>query len=185
VGSSRRHVVLTVVPLAVIALGFFASVLVPYGYPPKWMTVVRPFEELSPFLIIHAGAAGLALAIAHAARRGSSPGALAIVSALIGILAATIMTGIAVGVFVDAGYWTHALAFAAPVAVALVLAFHALRLRGWDRVLFAVGAFAIAVLPYGCPLIPGMFNLFSAGLAYLAADLTLLVVVARGMRTRP
>ena len=172
---------LLVVPLAVIALGLFASVLVPYGYPLKWMTVVRPFEDVSPFLLIHASAGGLALTIALAARRGSSPGPLATVIALIGVLAATIMTCIALKAFLDGGYWKHVLVFAVPVAVAPVLAFHALRLRGWDRILIAIGAFAVAALPYSCPLIPGMFNLFSAGLVYLAADLTLLVVVVRAV----
>jgi len=180
VESARRHVVLMAVPLAVIALGVFASVLVPYGYPMKWMTVVRPFEEPSPFLIVHASAGALAVTIA--VRRGSSsPGHLATAFALIGILAATIMTGIAVKVFLDAGYWKHVLVFAAPIPVALVLAFNALLLRGWDRMLVLLGAFAIAALPFSCPLIPGMFNLFSGGLVYLAADLTLLAMVVRAI----
>jgi len=173
-----------IVPLAVIAATLVAAVLVPYGYPVKWLTVTMPLEELSPFAAIQVSAGVVAGALALAARRDSAPGVVAIVFALIGMLASTIMTGIAVKVFADGGLWTHVMVFVAPMAVAPVLAFNALRMRGWDRMLLLVGAFAIAALPYGCPLIPGMFNLFSGGLVYLAAWGTVLVLFVRGMTLR-
>lgn len=180
--SARRHVTLMVIPLAVIALGMFAAVLVPYGYPVQWMTVTTPIADLSPFVAIHAGAGILAIAIVLASRRGAPPGNAVTALALLAILAATVMTVIAVKVFSDANAWTAVLVFVAPVAIALVISFHALRMRGWDRMLFLLGAFAIAALPYSCPLVPGMFNLFSGGLVYAAAVLTVLVLFVRGLR---
>ena len=151
VEGARRHVALMVVPLAVISLGLVTSVLVPYGYPTKWLAATPPLEDLSPFNVIHVGAGILAVSIVLAARRGSPPGIGATVTALLAILGATIMTAIAVKVFSDGGYWTDVLVFAAPIAVSLVVTFHALRVRGWDRMLLLLGAFAIAALPYSCP----------------------------------
>jgi len=179
---ARRHVTLMVVPLAVIALGLVASVLVPYGYPMKWMTVTMQLEDLSPFDVIYVGAGILAVSIGLASRRGSPPGWVAIVTALLAILGATFMTAYAVKVFADGGYWTEVLVFVAPIAITVVVTFQALRMRGWDRMLWLIGAFAIAALPYSCPLIPGMFNLFSGGIVYLIADVTLVALFIRGLR---
>jgi hypothetical protein len=72
--------------------------------------------------------------------------------------------------------------FLAPIVISLVLTFHALRMRGWDRMSWLLGAFAIAALPFSCPLVPGIFNLFSGGIVYLIADLTLLALFVRGLR---
>jgi hypothetical protein len=137
---------------------------------------------LSPFDAIYVGAGILAIAIVVASRRGSPPGRVAIVTAVVAILAATFMTAWAVKVFSDGGEWTPVLVFVAPVAVAVVVTFQGLRLRGWDRMLWLLGAFAIAALPYSCPLVPGMFNLFSGGIVYTMADLTVLVLFVRGLR---
>jgi hypothetical protein len=180
--SARRHLTLMALPLAVIALGLFAAVLVPYGYPLKWLVVISPIVDLSPFLLIYVGAGAMAVSIAVASRRGSPPGHLATAIAILTILAATIMTAIAVKTFSDGGYWTAVLVFVAPMAVALVITFHALRMGGWDRMLWLVAAFAIAALPYSCPLVPGMFNVFSGGLLYLVADVTLLALFVRRLR---
>ena len=180
--GARRHVTLMVVPLAVIALGLVTSVLVPYGYPMKWMLVTPPFEDLSPFDAIYVGAGILAVAILLASRRGSPPGSIATVTAVIAILGSTIMTGIVVVAFSDDGYWAQVLVFVAPIAVTVVVTFQALRMRGWDRMLWLLGAFAIAALPYSCPLVPGMFNLFSGGIVYVMADLTVLALFIRGLR---
>jgi hypothetical protein len=60
----------------------------------------------------------------------------------------------------------------------------ALRTRGWRGWLWALGAFGVAALPYACPLWPGMFNEFSGGLTFLAADATLLILVALGLYRR-
>jgi hypothetical protein len=180
--AARRHVTLMVVPLAVLALGLVASVLVPYGYPMKWMVVTMPFEELSPFAVIYVGAGILAVATVLASRRGSPPGVIATVTAVLAILGATFMTGWSVKVFADGDAWTAVLVFAAPIAVSIVVTFQALRMPGWDRMLWLLGAFAIAALPYSCPLVPGMFNLFSGGIVYLMADLTVLALFLRGLR---
>lgn len=182
VDSARRHVTLMVVPLAMIAFGVFVSVLVPYGYPLKWLLVTTQLDGLSPLHVIYVGAGVLAGAIVLATRRDSPPGTLATVIALVAIVVPTFVTALVVKWFSDGGYWTGVLVFAAPVAVALVLAFNALRARGWDRMLLLVGAFAIAALPYSCPLVPGMFNEYSGGLVYLAADLTLVVLFVLGLR---
>lgn len=180
---TRRIVALAAIPLGVIALGMFAAVLVPYGWPLKWRTVVTPFDDgFSPFHVIHAGAGILAVAIAVANRRHAPPGAFAVAVALLVIVGASVGTMIAVKGFLDGNYWTHVLVFVAPVAVAPVIAFNALRARGWDRMLGLLGSFAIAALPYSCPLIPGMFDLFSGGLVYFTALVTLLGLFARGLR---
>ncbi|MEO8551781.1 MAG: hypothetical protein ABI678_17510 [Kofleriaceae bacterium] len=181
--SARRHVELMVLPLGVIAVCLLASVLVPYGSPLAWMTVTTPLTDLSPFLLIHVSAALTAFGIVRASRRDVAPDAFAVVAVLLGIIAATVMTAWAVKVFADANAWTPVLAFVAPLCITPVLAFHALRVRGWDRMLGLVGAFAVAALPYSCPLVPGMFNLFSGGLVYLLAVVTLLVLFGRGLAT--
>jgi len=181
--GARRHVSLMVLPLAVIAIGIIASVLVPYGYPMKWLTVTTPLDELGPFHAIHAGAAIVAVSIVVANRRGRPPGIVATIAALLAILVATFMTAWAVKVFSEGNYWTHTLVFTTPVAVALVIAFNALRMPGWDRMLWLLGALSIAALPFSCPLIPGMFNVFSGGLVYFVADLTLLALFVRGLRS--
>lgn len=170
-----------IIPLGVIAVGLIAAVLVPWGYPTKWKLVTTPFDDLSPFLLIDVSAGVTAFAIFRASRRNVPPGALAIVAALIGIIAATFMTAWAVKVFAEGDLWTHTLVFTGPLCITPVLAFHALRATGWDRMLVLVGAFAVAALPYSCPLIPGMFNLFSGGLVYALAVVTLLVLFARGL----
>jgi hypothetical protein len=182
VERARRHVTLMVIPLAVIALGMFAAVLVPVGYPLQWVPVTMPIQDLSPFLAVHVVSGILAAMIALAARKDAEPGLGPALVAILGILAMTVMTVIAVKFFSDGGHWTAVLVFVAPVALALVLAFNALRVRGWERMLVLLGAFAIAGLPYSCPLVPGMYNLFSSGLVYLAAQVTVLALFVRGMR---
>jgi len=183
VNPARRHVELMVLPLGVIAVCLIASVLVPYGFPMTWMAVTTPITEPSPFLLIHVSAGLTAFAIVRASRRDIAPGAFAIAAVLLGILAATVMTAWAVKVFTDANAWTPVLAFVAPLCITPVLVFHALRATGWDRMLGLVGAFAVAALPYSCPLVPGMFNLFSGGLVYVLAVVTLLVLFGRGLTT--
>jgi hypothetical protein len=179
-----RAVTLSAIPLGVIALGLIANVLVPYGWPLKWMMVTTSFDDgLSPLLAIYGCAGILAVLIVRATARGTAPKALATVVALIGITAATVMTMITVYFFSEGNYWTQVLTFVAPVAIAPVITFHALRVREWQRMHRLLGAFGIAALPYACPLVPGMFNLFSGGLVYVAADLTLLALFVRGMRS--
>lgn len=182
--GARRHVALMVVPLAVIAIGVFAAVLVPYGWPIRWMTVVTPLEDPSPLLLVHVAAGILAVALALAVRRDVAPGVLVIAVALLSTLGMDAMTAIAVKAAADGDAWAFVLGFTAPVAVSLVIAFHALRAPPWDRALLLVGAFAIAALPYGCPLVPGMYNLFSGGIVFLLAEATLLVLVVRGLTRR-
>src|ERR1044071_9360169 len=84
----RRHVALMIVPLAVLALGLFVSVLVPYAAPLRWLAFTTPLDDLSPFLVIHAGAGLLAASIVLALRRGSPPGLASVVIAVLAILTA-------------------------------------------------------------------------------------------------
>ena len=180
---ARRHVTLMVIPLAVIALGMVAAVLVPYGTPLAWLPVTLPLHTLSPFLVIHVVAAVLAVTIARAARGDAPPGHVATIVALIGIVALTVLTVIAVKAFSDVGAWTPVLAFVAPVALAPVIAVHALRASGWERMLLLLGALAVAALPYACPLVPGVFGVLSSGLVHAVANVTLLVLFVLGMRS--
>ncbi len=172
-----------VIPLAVIALGMFAAVLVPYGYPMQWATVTMPVADPSPFLAVHVVAGVLAVSIGLGARRDRAPGWGAVIVAIAGILAMTVMTAIAVNTFSDGGYWTPVLVFVAPIALALAMIFNALRAQAWERMLMLLGALAIAGLPYSCPLVPGMFDVFSSGMVYFVAMVTVLALFVRGMRS--
>ena len=88
-----------VIPLAVMALGMFAAVLVPYGYPLAWVTVTVPVSEPSLFLLVHVVAGILAAWIAFAARRDAAPGLAPALVALLGILGMTALSALAVKTF--------------------------------------------------------------------------------------
>jgi hypothetical protein len=70
------------------------------------------------------------------------------------------------------------------IAQAIASLVLALRTRGWRGWLWALGGYGIAALPYACPLWPGIFNEFSGGVTFLAADVTLLILVVIGLRRR-
>ncbi|CAN5822944.1 hypothetical protein BH11MYX2_BH11MYX2_26320 [soil metagenome] len=177
--DSRRDVTAMIAPLAIIALGFFVSVLVQVG--TRWALVVSPVMEPDVFNIIQLGAGVLALLLWRAARDGE-PGLAAVALALVLIVGGLVLTAVATYFFSTSGHWTGALVFATPLALAPVLAFHGLRLRGWDRMLLLMGALALALLSYACPLVPGWFNAYSGGVVYAAAIIGIAVLFARGFR---
>jgi hypothetical protein len=179
--EARRHAVLAVIPLAMIAVGFFVAPVMLH-LPPR-VIPISALEDgwLSPFTAIYAGAAVLAVMIALTARRGSMPSVALTATALVAIVTASVGAVIAVGVSIDAGYWDYAVGFGAPILVGAMVAGAAMRRREWDRVLRLVGAFALVALPFGCPRVPGMFNVFSGGLVFVAADLTVVALCGLGI----
>ncbi len=74
---------------------------------------------------------------------------------------------------------------AAVVLVALGLTIVAWRRSGWNRWRWLLGAYAVMVSLFGCPLIPGFFNLFSGGFVFLAAEILLVVLVVSARPRRP
>ena len=180
---ARRHVTLAVIPLAVIASGFLVAPLVPVGYPAKLWLSVSPYEDgLSPYAMLYAGAAALAVLIALAARGNATPRNATTVIALLTIVATTAPTAVLVDLEARDGDWLRCALFALPIAATIVLVIGALRRRGWPRLLGLLGAVAVAALPYGCPIVPGIFNLFSGGLVFVLADLTVLALFVLGER---
>jgi hypothetical protein len=178
---AKRHVVLAAAPLAVIASGILVSPLVVLGYPEHMRMIVRPYEDgLSPFFAIYLAAAVLAVLSWRAARR-PEPARSHITIAVVSTIAVLATMAIPVGFYIDGGYLGDALLFALPLAVSVWFLVRGLRHRGWTRMLWLLGAFAAAALPYGCPLIPGMFNLFSGGLVFELADLTVLALAVLGI----
>jgi hypothetical protein len=178
--EARRHAVLAVIPLAMIAVGFFVAPVMVH-LPPR-VIPISPLEDgLTPFTAIYAGAAVLAAMIAITARRGATPGRAMTATALVAIITASVGAVIAVYLAVDGAYWGYALGFGAPVFVAAMVVGTALRRHDWDRVLRLVGAFALAALPFGCPRVPGMFNVFSGGLVFLAADAAVVALCGLGI----
>ncbi|HEY4057834.1 MAG TPA: hypothetical protein VGM39_14570 [Kofleriaceae bacterium] len=177
--ETKRAVTAMIVPLAIIALGFFVSVLVETG--PHWHLVVFPVLEPDIVNAVQIGSGILAVLLWRA--RDTEPGIAAVATALVMIIGGLVMTGIATYAFSTTNNWTAALVFATPLALAPVLAFHALRLRGWDRMLLMMGAFALALASYSCPLVPGLLDVYSGGVVYAAAIVGILVLFVRGFRS--
>jgi hypothetical protein len=178
---AKRHVVLAAAPLAVIASGILAAPLVVVGYPAHVVMIVRPFEDgFSPFFAIYLAAAVLAVMSWRAARR-TEPAPRHTAVAVVATIAVLATMAIPVGFYLESGYLGQAVLFALPIVASVWCLVRGLRQGGWTRVLWLLGAFAAAGLPYGCPLIPGMFNLFSGGLVFELADLTVLALAAFGV----
>ncbi len=180
----RREAMLALAPLLVIVLGFLTPPIIPtwmwsYG---RRLAFTSPYQDGASWMwSIQVVAAMLtAITVVHARRR-SEPGWASRIAAAIGTLAVLHMP---VVMLVVVGGDASMLALTSAVVVigagcALVLAFRA---RGWHGWLYALGAYAIAALPYACPLWPGVFNEFSGGVIFVAADVTLLVLVVLGLR---
>lgn len=178
---AKRHVVLAAAPLAVIASGLLVTPLVVVGYPPRMTMIVRPLEDgFSPFFAIYVAAAVLAVMSWRAARR-AEPARSHTAIAVVATIAVLATMAIPVGFYLESGYLGQAVMFALPIAASVWCLVRGLRHRQWTRVVWLLGAFAAAALPYGCPLIPGMFNLFSGGLVFELADLTVLALAVLGV----
>jgi hypothetical protein len=178
---AKRHVVLAAVPLAVIASGILVAPLVVAGYPAHITMLVRPLEDgFSPFFAIYLAAAVLAFASWRATRSAEPVRGHAAIAGGAAVLVVAGM-GFSVAFFFDGGYWGQGALFALPIAGSVWLLIGGLRRRGWTRALWLLGAFASASLPFGCPLIPGLYNLYSAGILFEIADLTVLALVVLGI----
>ncbi|HEY4179528.1 MAG TPA: hypothetical protein VGM90_21960 [Kofleriaceae bacterium] len=177
--TTKSAVTAMIVPLAIIALGLFVSFFVQVG--THWVPVILPVLEIDVLNVIQIGAGVLAVLLWRS--RDGEPGMAAVATALVLIVGGLVLTGLATYAFSSVGQWTGAMVFATPLALAPVLAFHALRIRGWDRMLLLTGALALALLSYSCPLVPGILNEYSGGVVYAAAIVGILVLFVRGFRT--
>lgn len=177
--DARRAVTAMIIPLAVIALGLFVAVGVKAG--THWLPMIIPVLEADEFNALQVLAGLLAFLLWR--DRKSEPGIATVIVALVLIVGGIVLTAVTTYFFSTASLWTGALVFATPLALAPVLAFHGLRIRGWDRMLLLMGALALAILPYACPLVPGMFNSYSGGMLFAAADVGIIVLFVRGFRS--
>jgi hypothetical protein len=180
----RKTALLALAPLLVIAAGFVTPPILRTPYAAEIALWEDWTTELWP---VHVTALVLAVIGAAAAWRRTTPGPIALGVALVGVAWCTAMLVWAIATMkLMEGYRLLSLTAIACVLGALALGGLALRRRGWARWTCVLGAYAIAVALYGCPLIPGMFNLFSGGLTFVLADATLIVLagaaVARASR---
>jgi hypothetical protein len=179
----RREAGLAVVPLLVVALGFITPPIIPaWMWPPA-----RNFELPSPFAdgpslmwSFQIGAVLLAVITLARVRGASAPGALdraAAALATLGVIWLPVVTLVELTTEV----WSFAIASTAFVVVPVAALVQSFRVRGWRGWIYALGAWAIAAIPYACPFWMGMFNVLSGGVTFAAAELTLLVLVAFGL----
>ncbi|HEU0032993.1 MAG TPA: hypothetical protein VFQ53_20315 [Kofleriaceae bacterium] len=178
---SRRLAILTTIPLGVIALGLFVPPIV----RSRGRFVDSPFlDGVSMMWWIHGAAAGLALLTAAWAIRRRPPRPWSFVVAL-ALIAAAAYPQIAFARFAISDHWTPGILGIAGVFAGTV-GFVALawQRRDWQRQLALVGAYAFVALPYGCPVLMGMFNVWGGGVTFLVAEATLLALVLRGTLSR-
>lgn len=172
---------LALVPLAVIAIGFFVP---PILLSHSRLPVMSPYAEGgSLFGALHAAAAVLAGVTIACRVRGRAPAGPALWLAVVATIAAGYVPALLL-------YYTvteaPALAVGAAATVIVALGFGRIALRrdGWRRWMALLGAYAVLALPYGCPIIAGAFNEWSGGVTFVAAEVTLLVLVVRALGER-
>ena len=178
-----RAALLALVPLGVIAVGFITPPIIPHAlWPYRSVQFISPYEDGTSWMWSIQIVAVLlaALTFVHARRR-DEPGVTTKVIAVLGTLA-VLHLPIVMLIAVGAEIWPLSLTSAIVVAGTLVALAEAWRRPGWQGWLWVLGAYALAALPYACPLFPGIFNVFSGGLTFAAADVTLLALVVMGLR---
>ncbi len=180
----RREAVLALVPLAVIVLGFVTPPILPHALyrMPAQVIPISPWADGASWLwsIQLVALALAAITLVHTQRR-SEPGLGARVLALAGVLAVLHLP--AVMLYVLRGeLLALSVASALVIAAALALVVVGFRRAGWTGWLAMLAAYAVAALPYACPLFPGIFNEFCGGLTFGVADLTLLALTLRVLR---
>ncbi|HUJ62531.1 MAG TPA: hypothetical protein VLX92_28715 [Kofleriaceae bacterium] len=176
--NDRRRARRSILPLAVIAIGYIVPPLLSTGLAPS--SAFGDGDQL--FLGVYAGALVLAVLTDVAARRDAVPGAVSVVIALLAIGAASVPTVPVVCLLIEDRAPVRALGFGAAILAAAAVAALALRRRGWWRWSMLLGAFALAALPFACPVAAGLYNLFPGGAIFLIADLTLIAQLAIGAR---
>ena len=182
--SPPRAALLALAPLAVIVLGFITPPILPHAlfhYPARVVPESPWSDGASPMWSIQLVALVLgALTLVHAQRR-HAPGVAARVVAVVGVLAVLHLP--AVMLYLARGDSPALAASSGLVLVATaVLAVLGCRRAGWAGWLYLLAAYAVAALPYACPLFPGMFNEFCGGLTFAAADVTLLALSMLALR---
>lgn len=176
---------LALIPLLVIALGFFLPPIV----RELREAAVSPYEDggWGALLIppIHLTAFVLAVLSLVAGYRREAPGVASVVVAILAIVASGALLGVevvAVGFDDGAAIFTLGAIGISVLTAAVVVV--ALRRTAWQRWVGLLAAYALAASYYGCPLYLGMFNLFSGGVVFILADVTLLVLTLRTLGPR-
>jgi hypothetical protein len=180
--TPHTEAIAAIIPLLVIALGLVTPPVLLHHR--AHVVPISPLEDgFGPLWAIHITAVVLALIGLVCAKARREPGRGATIVAAVGTLAVLHVPAAMMQV-AGAEEWQLTAVSAAVIVAAIASIVLALRRRGWRGWLWAIGAYAIAALPYACPLWPGIFNEFSGGVTFLAADLTLLILVAIGLRRR-
>jgi hypothetical protein len=180
--APRGEAVAAIIPLLVIALGLVTPPVLLHDR--AHVVPISPLEDgFGPLWAIPLTALVLALIALVCAKGRAEPSRAGPIVAALGTLAALHLP-VAMIRAAGAEYLRLTAISAAVLIAALAGLVLALRTRGWRGWLWALGAFGVAALPYACPLWPGMFNEFSGGLTFLAADATLLILVALGLYRR-
>jgi peptidoglycan/LPS O-acetylase OafA/YrhL len=180
--APRGEAVSAIIPLLVIALGFVTPPVLLHHR--AHVVPISPLQDgFSPLWSIQITAFVLALIGLVCAKARREPGRAATIVAAVGTLAVLHVAASMMQV-AGADEWRITAVSAAVLAAALAAIVLAVRTRGWRGWLWALGAYGVAALPYACPLWPGIFNEFSGGLTFIAADVTLLILVVLGLRRR-
>lgn len=180
--SPRGEAVSAIIPLLVIALGFVTPPVLLHHR--AHVVPISPLQDgFSPLWSIQITAFVLALIALVCAKARREPGRAATIVAAVGTLAVLHVPAAMLQV-VGGDAWRITLVSAVVIVAAIASIVLALRRRGWRGWLWALGAYGVATLPYACPLWPGIFNEFSGGLTFIAADVTLLILVVIGLRRR-
>jgi hypothetical protein len=177
-----RTAMLALVPLAVIALGFITPPVIPHWLWPYHVHFISPYEDGASWMwSIQIVALVLAAITLVHGRRRSVPGLASRIVAALGTLA-VLHLPVVMLYMLHGEVWPITVTSALVIVAALAAIVQAFRARGWRGWLWMLVAYAIAALPYACPLWPGIFNVFSGGLTFLAGDVTLLVLALRELR---
>ena len=179
-----RAAVLALAPLAVIVLGVVTPPILPhalYHYPARVVPLSPWSDGASSMWSIQLVALALAaITLVHVQRR-SEPGLGARIVALVGVLVVLHLPA-AMLYDVRGELLSLSAASALVIVAALALSVGAFRRPGWTGWLAMLAAYAVAALPYACPLFPGMFNEFCGGLTFAAADATLVALCILALR---
>jgi hypothetical protein len=168
---------------AAIAIAALAVMVIEIVLPPHGAErIAEPFElELGYYAL----ALVLQVITVIAAVRRVTPGMIAIVLAHVAIAIGALPS--AVMVYFTFAEEFHPIGIAAIAVLVAAIAFAVLAWlrRGWARWTCLLAAFACVALPYGCPRIMGVFNVWSGGWVFTAGATTLIVLGVVAVLRRP